>query len=153
VSSPESRETARERERIVDELYGHWRGGARTEALGAARKWLESRRHAFDEYGWLCDRLLAWPDRRLAHRLAQDCITRLIESRRTAQALIQARRHLQSAPVRPRPLPAGGWSPRPDIGTALARLLLADFGVTIRRPRNADRPAANSAQRDVPEIN
>lgn len=127
----ESREKAREHERLIDELYGHWRGGARTEALGAARKWLDSHQHAFDEYEWLCDRLLVWPDRRLAHRLAQDCITRMIESKRTAHALIRARRHLQSdadfRPATAAELVRLVTAAR-DIGDrALARHLLADF--------------------------
>jgi len=33
-------EIDQQHERLIDELYGHWRGGARTEALQAAHQWL-----------------------------------------------------------------------------------------------------------------
>jgi hypothetical protein len=147
----EEREHGRRHERVIDELYGHWRAGARTEARQAAEKWLESRNHAFDEYDWLCERLLAWPDRRLAHRLAQDYIARLLEAKRTPQALNVARRHLQcDADFRPAHaaelirLATGAR----DVGDrALARRLLADFG--HHYPNDPAAPVAQRLQREL----
>jgi hypothetical protein len=88
----------REHARFVDELYGHWRGGAYQEALQAAHNRLKAHDHALDEYAWLCAALLRWPDRRLASRLAQDYISRLLEARRPSDALAAARRHLDADP-------------------------------------------------------
>lgn len=124
-------ETGQRHEKVIDELYGHWRGGARAEALQAAQQWLASRGHAFDEYEWLCERLLAWPDRRLAHRLAQDYIARLIETKGYAQALAVARRHLKVdvdfRPARSAELIRLVNVARDGGDRALARALLADF--------------------------
>lgn len=125
------RETDRRHERLIDELYGHWRSGARTEALHAARQWLASQGHAFAEYDWLCERLLAWPDHRLAHRLAQDFITALLEAKDAAHALAVVRRHLDVAadfrPVRAAELIHLVHVARDAGDRALARRLLTDF--------------------------
>lgn len=127
----QERETGQRHEQLIDELYGHWRGGARTEALQAAQKWLGSRAHAFDEFDWLCERLLAWPDRRLAHRLAQDYIARLLEAKLAAQALRVARRHLDAdadfRPTRAAELIRLVNVARDGGDRVLARRLLADF--------------------------
>jgi len=126
-----NRETGRQHERLIDELYGHWRGGARTEALQAAQKWLGSRGNELDEYDWLCDRLLAWPDRRLAHRLAQDYIARLLDAKRAGDALNVARRHLDTdpdfRPARASELIRLVTVARDAGDRTLARRLIADF--------------------------
>ncbi len=125
------RETDKRHEQLIDELYGHWRGGARTEALQAAQKWLASRAHASDEFDWLCERLLAWPDRRLSHRLAQDHIARLLEAKLAAPALRVARRHLDAdadfRPARAAELIRLVNVARDGGDRILARRLLADF--------------------------
>lgn len=127
----ENRETTRQHEQLIDELYGHWRGGARTEALQAAHKWLDTRNHGFEDYDWLCTRLLAWPDRRLAHRLAQEYVTRLLDARRPAPALEVARRHLESdadfRPAKAAELIRLVNVARDAGDRILARRLLADF--------------------------
>ena len=125
------RETHKRHERVIDELYGHWRGGARTEARQAAEQWLAARNYDFEEFDWLCERLLLWPDRRLAHRLAQDEITRLLEAKRSSQALKVARRHLTAdadfRPARAAELIRLVTLARDAGDRALARRLLADF--------------------------
>jgi hypothetical protein len=125
------RDTHKRHERVIDELYGHWRSGARTEARQAAEKWLAARDYDFEEFDWLCERLLHWPDRRLAHRLAQDEIVRLLEAKRASQALKVARRHL-AADVDFRPARAAELirlvTLARDAGDRpLARRLLVDF--------------------------
>lgn len=125
------RESGVRHERIVDELYGHWRGGALTEARQAAEKWLESTGHDLDEHEWLCSRLLRWPDRRLAHRLAQDYITRLLDARRARDALGVARRHLDAdadfRPARAAELIRLVTTARDAADRTVARRLIADF--------------------------
>jgi len=147
----ENRDTARQHEQLIDELYGHWRGGARAEALQAAQKWLDSRRHAPDECDWLCERLLTWPDRRLAHRLAQDHIERLLEAKRTAQALKVARRHLQSdadfRPARAAELVRLVTAARDAGDRVLARRLLTDFD--RHYPHDPAAPVAQQLQNEL----
>ncbi len=125
------RETRLRHERVIDELYGHWRGGARTEALQAAHQWLAARGHAFEDFDWLCERLLAWPDRRLAQRLAQELITRLLDAKRATQALNVSRRHLDAdagfRPTRAAELIRLVNVARDGGDRVLARRLLADF--------------------------
>jgi hypothetical protein len=125
------RDTHKRHERVIDELYGHWRGGARTEARQAAEQWLAARNYDFEEFDWLCERLLAWPDRRLAHRLAQDEIVRLLEAKRVSQALKVTRRHLAAdadfRPARAAELIRLVTLARDAGDRALARRLLADF--------------------------
>ncbi len=139
------RDTHKRHERVIDELYGHWRGGARTEALQAAHQWLASRDHALGEFDWLCERLLAWPDRRLAHRLAQELITRLLDARQGAQALKVARRHLVTdadfRPAHATELIRLVNLARDGGDRALARRLLADF-----EHHYANDPAASVAR-------
>ena len=126
-----SRETGIQHERFIDELYGHWRSGARTEARQAAEKWLDAHQRDPDEYEWLCSRLLKWPDRRLAHRLAQDYIARLLDARRASDALGVARRHLDAdadfRPARASELIRLVTVARDAGDRAVARRLIADF--------------------------
>jgi hypothetical protein len=125
------RETHKRHERVIDELYGHWRSGARTEARQAAEQWLASRKYDVEEFDWLCERLLLWPDRRLAHRLAQDEITRLLEAKQASRAVKVARRHLAAdadfRPARAAELIRLVTLARDAGDRPLARRLLADF--------------------------
>jgi hypothetical protein len=125
------RDLHRRHERVIDDLYGHWRSGARREARQAAEQWLASRNYDLEEFDWLCERLLRWPDRRLAHRLAQDEITRLLDAKRVSRALKVTRRHL-TADADFRPAQAVELirlvTLARDAGDRLlARRLLADF--------------------------
>jgi len=121
----------REHARFIDELYGHWRGGAYQEALQAAQNRLTAHHHSLEEYAWLCSALLRWPDRRLASRLAQDYIPRLLEAKRPSEALAAARRHLDADPEY-RPATAAELIrlvnfARDGGDRQLARALLIDF--------------------------
>jgi hypothetical protein len=88
----------KEHNRFIDELYGHWRGGAYQDALQAAQNRLAAYHHSLDEYEWLCEALLRWPDRRLASRLAQDYVSRLLAAKRYSDALTLAHRHIDADP-------------------------------------------------------
>src|SRR5262245_46016713 len=136
----------KEHDRFIDELYGHWRGGAYKEALQAAQNRLAAKNHSLEEYAWLCQSLLRWPDRRLASRLAQDYLTRLLAARRYSQALTLAQHHLEADPEY---RPATGAEAvqlanlaRDGGDRRLARALLVDF----ERHYPADRAAPMAAQ-------
>ncbi len=88
----------KEHDRFIDELYGHWRGGAYKEALLAAQSRLAATHHSLNEYEWLCAALLHWPDRRLASRLAQEYLSRLLMAKRYSEALKVAHRHIDADP-------------------------------------------------------
>jgi len=136
----------KDHDRFVDELYGHWRGGAYKEALQAAQNRLAAMHHSLEEYAWLCQALLRWPDRRLASRLAQDYLTRLLAAKRYSQALALAQRHLQADPEY-RPATAAeamqlATLARDGGDRRLARALLVDF----ERHYPGDRAAPMAAQ-------
>ncbi|HSD74303.1 MAG TPA: hypothetical protein VLB75_05995 [Steroidobacteraceae bacterium] len=145
------RETHKRHERVIDELYGHWRSGARTEARQAAEQWLTSRNHDVEEFDWLCERLLLWPDHRLAHRLAQQLITRLLAAKRAAEALKVARRHLGAdADFRPAlaaELVRLATYARDSGDRPLARRLLADFERHF--PSDPAAPVARDLQQEL----
>jgi hypothetical protein len=136
----------KEHDRFIDELYGHWRGGAYKEALRAAEVRLAATHHSLEEYAWLCQALLRWPDRRLASRLAQDYLTGLLTAKRYSQALALAQRHLEADPQY---RPATGAQAiqlanlaRDGGDRRLARALLVDF----ERHYPGDRAAPMAAQ-------
>lgn len=145
------RETHKRHERVIDELYGHWRSGARTEARQAAEQWLAARSYDVEEFDWLCERLLLWPDRRLAHRLAQELIKQLLDGKRAAQALKVARRHLEAdadfRPARAAELIRLVTVARDAGDRPLARRLLADFERHYANDPAA--PVARDLQRDL----
>jgi hypothetical protein len=124
-------EQNKEHDRFVDELYGHWRGGAYKEALQAAQNRLAAHQHRLGEYSWLCEALLRWPDRRLASRLAQDYLTLLLPAKRYSEALQAAHRHIAADPEF-RPATAAetirlAGLARDAGNRRLARALLVDF--------------------------
>ena len=117
--------------RFIDELYGHWRGGAYKEALQAAQNRLAASGHSLDEYAWLCEALLRWPDRRLASRIAQDYLSRLLAVKRYSNALTVAHHHIDADPEF-RPATSAdlirlAYLARDGGDRKLARALLVDF--------------------------
>jgi hypothetical protein len=96
----EHRLRERDRDRLVDTLF------AETRARGAAdTAWQTLQAHAaaaaepLDEYAWLFKRLAGWTDTRLAQRLARaELLPRLLQRRRTGEALDVARRCMELDP-------------------------------------------------------
>ncbi|MBM0107252.1 hypothetical protein JM946_21150 [Steroidobacter sp. S1-65] len=96
----EAEKAQRERERqidmLVDRIFAEWRGGAYGNAWRAIQTHLESSSLPGEDLKDLFERASQWPDPRLAYRLAQELIPRLLASRRTGDALNIARRQLRS---------------------------------------------------------
>jgi hypothetical protein len=139
----ESRETGREHERFIDGVYGQARSGNLQDAWRTIEQRLGARAHADEAYAWLLDRLDALEDPRLADRLAQAFVSRLL-ARDNAKALRVVEQRLAWRP---------GFRPRTAAETlrvaelaslsghrASARALLADFG--RRFPADAAAPQA-----------
>jgi hypothetical protein len=80
-------ERLQDRERQVDRIYAEWRGGAHKNAWLTVLKQLEGAKDPVAELRWLYDRILQWPDPRLANRLAQELLPHLLAARRLSEAL------------------------------------------------------------------
>lgn len=83
------------RDRKVDEIYGQWRGGAHKNAWQTVLEHLQSHSEPIAELHWLYQRVARWPDRRLATRLAQELVSRLLAAGSSKDALQVARERLQ----------------------------------------------------------
>jgi len=82
---------------VVTEAYGQVRVGAHQNAWALLQSWLASRGHAPEDYLWVREKVVAWPDARYADRLTEEYVDRLSGS--------EARR--RGARRRARPLTSG----------------------------------------------
>jgi hypothetical protein len=131
--SAEKAENERQREidLLIDRIFAEWRGGAYGNAWRTIEKHLASSARPSDELQALFQRASQWPDKRLAHRLAQELIPHLLTARRTGDALKVARAQLQ-ADVNFRPLKSEDTIKLIELARDggdrhTARLLLAGF--------------------------
>jgi hypothetical protein len=72
------REVELERSRFIDTVYGQARGGNLSGAWRTIEQELSARNHDFETYDWLLGRVDRFPDGRLAHRLAQEYLSRAL---------------------------------------------------------------------------
>ncbi len=94
-------------EHLLDRIYAEWRNGAHSNAWHTICAHLAANADADDELHWLYERVAAWPDPRmagrLADRLAQEIVGRQLAARGYAEALRVTIRRLQvNADFRPR---------------------------------------------------
>lgn len=83
------------RDELVDRIYGQWRGGAHQNAWQTIVEHLESNSESLAELHRLYERVARWPDPRLASRLAQELVSRLLAARSYKDALSVARERLK----------------------------------------------------------
>lgn len=88
----------RERQHFLDLVYAEWRGGSRNNAWRTVTARLDASKDAMTELRWLYQRTRGWPDSRLAHRLAQELVPKLLTLRHNGEALDIARERLSIAP-------------------------------------------------------
>jgi hypothetical protein len=120
-------------EHVVTEAYGQVRVGAHSNAWSLLQSWLASRGHAPEDYRWVRDKVISWPDARYADRLTQEYVDRLLAAKRDGEALDAVRDRLRAdkafrpksaaATLRIAQLAAGGGG-----AAGVARVLLSDFG-------------------------
>lgn len=91
-----SRDRQREIDHLIDSVFAEWRGGAYGNAWRTIERHLNGSRHPSEDLRDLFQRASLWPDGRLAHRLAQELIPRLLATRRTGDALNIVRLQLQA---------------------------------------------------------
>jgi hypothetical protein len=120
-------------EHVVTEAYGQVRVGAHSNAWALIQSWLASRGHAAEDYRWVRDKVVSWPDARYADRLSQEYVDRLLAAKRDGEALDAVRDRLRldkafrpasaAATLRIAQLAASGGG-----AAGVARVLLSDFG-------------------------
>src|SRR6266404_4074921 len=118
---------------VVTEAYGQVRVGAHQNAWALLQSWLASRGHAPEDYLWVRDKVVAWPDARYADRLTEEYVDRLLAAKRDSEALDAVRDRLRvdkafrpksaAATLRIAQLAASGGG-----AAGVARVLLSDFG-------------------------
>ena len=120
-------------EHVVTEAYGQLRVGSHVKAWDLLQSWLASRGHAAEDYRWVRDKVVPWPDARYADRLTQEYVDRLLTAKRDGEALDAVRERLRAdkafrpksaaATLRIAQLAASGGG-----AAGVARVLLGDFG-------------------------
>jgi len=155
--SPERRqqradaERDRERDRFMDRIFGEYRSGALRNAWESIRQRATQSPSPLAEYAWMYERVAAWPNPRLAERLAQEMLPLLLVARRTGEALRIAKGRLQ-ADAAFRPLSREQLLTLVELARdggdrPLAQALLQDFD--SRFPNDAARERAARLQRQL----
>ena len=145
------RHDVHEDDAFLDEIFAEWRNRAYDNALRSVARRLHSAADPLGELRWLHERTSNWDDLRLAERLAQQLLSRLLPARRHAEALQIARTRLAANPdFRPGQADevirlvelarAGGELP-------MARTLLREF--PSRFPESSLGPIAANLTRDL----
>ncbi len=145
LESDDEGELERDRQRNIDRIYAEWRGGSHKNAWQSVTTYLAQSAEPLAELQWLYERAKAWPDQRLANRLAQEMLPRLFAERRNGDALDMLRERL-SATADFRPLASADLirlvQLARDAGDRrVARDLLRDFERFY--PNDAAAPAAS----------
>lgn len=145
------RERDRERDRFVDQVYAEFRAGRQQSAWQTVERHAASTQTPIDEYSWILERVAAWPNPRLANRVAQSLLPLLLAARRNGEALRVVRGRLQADPTF-RPLLGAELVRLAELARdggdrPLARALLADFDA--RYPDDAAHDHARRVERTV----
>lgn len=140
----EARDLERERSAFMDRLFTETRAGPTGNAWASIEARLAGQGARADELAWILERLTAWPDPRLAHRVAQELVPLLLEARRTGAALDVVRARMRADPAF-RPARATDTLRIAELARAAgdratSRALLADIA-----SRFPDDPAAAAA--------
>jgi hypothetical protein len=89
-------EIERAREKIIDSIYGEWRSGAQKNAWQTLMREVEGSASPVDELRWMLPRVSQWPEARLANRVAQELVPRLLAISRYGEAIHVTRQRLQA---------------------------------------------------------
>jgi hypothetical protein len=88
----------KERASKIDSIYGEWRSGSQKNAWQTLMRTVESSEDPVNELRWLLDRIAAWPEPRLAGRVAQELVPRLLAISRFGEAISITRQRLAEDP-------------------------------------------------------
>ena len=145
------RERQREIDHLVDRIFAEWRGGAYGNAWRSIEAHLQTSANPRNDLRDLLQRAAQWPDRRLAHRLAQEILPQLLVARRTGDALDIVRTQLQ-LDANFRPLDSADAIKLIELARdagdrRTARMLLAGF--SDRYPDDVERRIAEQLARQL----
>jgi hypothetical protein len=120
----------REHDRFMDGIFAQCRSGTFDKAMVTISTFLDNSPDPLHEFRWLYAHAAKWPDQRLAARIMQLCLPRLLEARAHSEVLDRMRERLRASPTF-----------RPDTAAQLIRV------VTIARD-GGDRITARHLLRD-----
>jgi hypothetical protein len=98
VELDNSAAAARQRDLLIDGIYGQWRSGAKLNAWQSVTRHLQGSADPLAELRWMHERTSRWPDQGLARRLAQEVLSRMLAARRDGEALNWTSLRLRSDP-------------------------------------------------------
>jgi hypothetical protein len=81
------RERDRARDRFMDTVFAEFRSGSPRNAFETIRRRVEASEDRLEEYAWIHECVVRWPDSRLAIRVAQAWLPLLLAAGRTGEAL------------------------------------------------------------------
>ncbi|HEY5808778.1 MAG TPA: hypothetical protein VIT67_12455, partial [Povalibacter sp.] len=96
VQLDDTADIERARQHFIDLVYAEWRGGSHRNAWQTVVARLDASEDAVAELRWLYQRTIGWPDSRLAHRVAQELVPRLLTLRHNGEALDITRERLST---------------------------------------------------------
>jgi hypothetical protein len=140
----EDKDRDRERDRFIDQVFAEYRAGARGNPWTTIQQRATRSPASVAEYEWIYERVAAWPNSRLANRVAQELLPLLLASQRNGAALRIVKGRL-AADAEFRPLTGEqvirlAQLARDGGDRPLARKLLHDFD--RRFPNDAARTSA-----------
>jgi hypothetical protein len=91
-------EIQRQRDRQIDRIYGEWRSGAQRNAWQTLMRSVEESADPLNELRWLYERIATWAEPRLANRLAQELIPRLLATSCYSESILITRQRLAADP-------------------------------------------------------
>jgi hypothetical protein len=130
--SPE--EIRKQRDRQIDSIYGEWRNGAQKNAWQTLLRTVNDSNDPVDELRWMLERISGWPEPKLADRVAQELVPRLLSISRFGEAIAVTRQRLAADPEY-----------RPVTAYETLRM------VRVARD-GGDRPTARALLRDFPRF-
>jgi hypothetical protein len=91
-------EIEKERRRKIDRIYGEWRSGAQKNAWQTLMREVTASEDPVHELRWMLARISTWPEPKLAARVAQELVPRLISISRFGEAIAVTRQQLEADP-------------------------------------------------------
>jgi hypothetical protein len=145
------RDRQHELDHLADGIFAEWRGGSFANAWARVEAHVRASETPLDTMIELYQRAATWSDQRLAHRLAQEVLPKLLSARRTGEALDIVRARVRNDPQF-RPLLAAETLRLAELARdagdrPTARTLLREF--TSRYPEGPAHEAAQSLARQL----
>ena len=126
------RDRQREFDRLADGIFAQWRGGSFRNAWNQVETHLRGSADPMEALTEFYERASTWSDQRLADRLAQELLPKLLLARRTGQALdvvrSRVRQNVQFRPLQPSDTLRLAELARDAGDRPTARALLREFG-------------------------